>query len=246
MPDKAAIYDRIGTGYADLRRPDPRIARLIHDALGDARTVLNVGAGTGSYEPEDRQVTALEPSAEMIRQRKPGSAPVVQGYAENLPFADSSFDAAMAVLTVHHWTDKAKGLREMRRVSSEPVVILTFDPDYRESWLGDYFPELDELDKAIMPPLSEYERWLGPVKITPVPVPKDCSDGFLAAYWQRPEAYLDPRVRRSISSFWAIENVESGLERLSSDLADGTWHERYRALLDLDEIDAGHRLVKTI
>lgn len=246
MTDGNALYDRIGVDYARLRKPDPRIARLIHNALGPAETVLNVGAGTGSYEPEDRQVTALEPSDAMIRQRQPRSAPVVQGYAENLPFADDSFDAAMAVLTVHHWTDKARGLREMRRVSRGPVVILTFDPEFQECWLGDYIPELVARDNAIMPPMSEYERWLGPAEIVPVPIPKDCSDGFLAAYWQRPKAYLDPRVRKGISSFWKIENAAAGLEQLARDIDDGTWRKRYRALLDLQEIDAGYRLVRSL
>jgi SAM-dependent methyltransferase len=243
LADPPAAYDRIGIDYANLRRPDPRIARLIDAALGDALTVLNVGAGTGNYEPTRRQVTALEPSAEMIRQRPAGAALVVQGHAEDLPFADNSFEAAMAVLTVHHWTDKAQGLREMRRVASGPLVIFTFDPDGHEGWLGDYLPELVELDAQIMPPLSLYGEILGAVTITPVPVPADCSDGFLAAYWRRPEAYLDPRVRSGISSFWKVAGVDSAMARLASDLATGEWHQRYGHLLELDAIDAGYRLV---
>ena len=241
-----ALYDRIGIDYADLRKPDPRIARRIHDVLGSATSVLNVGGGTGSYEPADRQVTAVEPSAEMIRQRNAAAAPAVQGRAESLPFADDTFDAAMAILTVHHWTDKAAGLREMRRVARGPVVILTFDPFHRGSWLTDYLPQLAELDEAQMPHMSDYEAWIGPVSISPVPIPKDCSDGFLYAYWHRPEAYLDPRIRRGSSSFWTSPDLNDGLARLEADLASGEWSRRYRHLLDLDELDVGYRLVVTV
>lgn len=244
MSGPDAIYDRIGVDYSNLRKADPRIAAQIHAALGDAQTVLNVGAGTGNYEPGDRQVTALEPSAEMIAQRPPGSAPVVQGHAENLPFSYNSFDAAMAVLTVHHWTDQPKGLREMRRVTRGPVVILTFDPAFRP-WLTDYIPQQIALDEAQMPPMSDYAMWLGPVEVSPVPVPKDCTDGFLYAYWRRPEAYLDPRLRRGSSSFWVLDGVEQGLAGLSRDLEDGTWASRYRHLLDLEELDIGLRMVVT-
>lgn len=236
-------YDTIGIDYADLRKPDPRIAAHIWRALGGANTVLNVGAGTGSYEPSDRSVTALEPSLEMIRQRPPTAAPSLEGEAEALPFPDRSFDAAMAVLTVHHWSDKGRGLREMRRVSREPVVLLTFDPAHRDNWLLDYFPGLASLDDEQMPPLSEYEQHLGPVEISPVPVPHDCSDGFLYAYWRRPAAYLDPRIRKGMSSFWALDGVEHGLTRLARDLDSGEWARRYEAYLDRDELDAGYRLV---
>lgn len=238
-----ALYDRIGIDYADLRKPDRRIARRIHDALGPAKSVLNVGAGTGSYEPTDRQVTAVEPSAEMIRQRPASAAPVVQAPAEALPFPEKSFDAAMAVLTVHHWADKAAGLREMRRVARGPVVILTFDPAHRGGWLTDYLPQLAELDEAQMPPMPDYEASLGPVAISPMPIPWDCSDGFLHAYWRRPEAYLDPRIRRGSSSFWALPDLDGGLARLEGDLASGEWRRRYRHLLDLEELDVGYRLV---
>ncbi len=246
MTASKPIYDRIGLDYSNLRKPDPRIARLIHDALGDSPTVLNVGASTGNYEPTDRDVTALEPSAEMIAQRALGAAPVVQGRAEALPFADDSFDAAMAVLTVHHWTDQPKGLAEMRRVARSRVAILTFDPDYRESWLYDYLPELAELDAVIMPPLGDYEKSLGPVEITPVPIHHDCTEGFLASYWKRPEAYLDPQIRQGISSFWKIGGVEPGLARLASDIETGEWKRRYGHLLELDTIDTGYRLVTTL
>jgi len=240
-----AVYDTIGVNYAELRTPDPRIAGMIGKALGSATTVLNVGAGTGSYEPADREVTALEPSIEMIRQRPAGAAPVVQGRAEALPFDDDSFDASMAILTVHHWTDKAKGLREMRRVTRGPVVVLTYDPSFRGFWLADYIPALVALDEAQMPRMTEYEKWLGPVQISPVPIPHDCSDGFLCAYWRRPAAYLDPRIRAAISSFWVLGDVSGALSQLERDLASGAWARRYAGLLDRDERDFGYRLVVT-
>ena len=239
-----SAYDRIGLNYSELRKPDPRIAERIDRALGSAGTVLNVGAGAGSYEPAGRQVTALEPSIEMIRQRRAGTAPVVQGRAEQLPFDDDSFDAAMAVLTVHHWADKAKGLSELRRVARGPVVLLTYDPAFRGFWLADdYIPALIALDEGQMPDMAGYERWLGPVAIAPVPIPHDCTDGFLCAYWRRPGAYLDARVRGAISSFWALGDVSEALDRLERDLESGAWIERHSHLLDLDECDLGYRLV---
>lgn len=237
----SAKYDEIGPNYAELRRADPRIARVIDAALGDARTVLNVGAGAGSYEPLGRDVTAVEPSIEMIRKRPPGSAPVVQASAESLPFADQSFDAAMAILTLHHWPDKPAGLAEMRRVTRGRIVLLTFDPAHRP-WLIDYLPELAALDEGQMPAMDDYARWLGPVEVTPVMVPWDCSDGFLYAYWRRPEAYLDARVRSGSSSFWAIGEAP-GLARLHEDIASGEWARRYADVAAREEYDAGYRLV---
>lgn len=235
-------YDSMGMNYAELRKPDPRIARFITHALGDASAVLNVGAGTGSYEPADRQVTAVEPSREMIRQRKPGAVPAIAACAESLPFPDKSFDASMAILTIHHWTDKRAGLREMRRVTRGPVVLLSFDPSSRP-WLTDYLPELAALDDERMPTLSELEQWLGPLQVTPVPIPHDCTDGFLYAYWKRPFAYLDTRLRAGSSSFWLIKGVEEGLEKLKRDLESGAWERRYADLLQQDEYEAGYRLV---
>lgn len=238
----SAKYDQIGVNYAELRRPDRRIARMIESALGSALTVLNVGAGTGSYEPTDRSLIAVEPSLEMIRKRSPEAAQVIQAFADNLPFDDGRFDASMAILTLHHWPDKEAGLREMRRVTRGPIVLLTFDPSQRP-WLTDYLPELATLDEAQMPAMSDYERWMGPVKVTPVPVPHDCSDGFLHAYWQRPTAYLDRRIRSGISSFWAIHDVDLGLQKLQRDIETGEWKRRYAELLALDVYDAGYRLV---
>ena len=238
----SAKYDTIGLTYAELRKPDRRIAGIIESALGSARTVLNVGAGTGSYEPAERSVIAVEPSREMIRKRSPAAAAAIQASADHLPFDDKSFDASMAILTIHHWPDKAAGLREMRRVTRGRIVLLTFDPSHRP-WLTDYLPELAALDEAQMPAMSDYERWLGPVQITPVLVPQDCRDGFLYAYWRRPAAYLDARIRSGSSSFWAIGKAEAGLRKLRRDLETGAWDRRYADLLTLDEYDAGYRLV---
>lgn len=238
-------YDTIGVNYSDLRKPDRRIEMMIGKALGSANTVLNVGAGTGSYEPTDRQVTAIEPSLEMIGQRAASAAPVIRGYAEDLPFDNNSFDASMAVLTVHHWTDKEKGLKEMRRVTRGQVVILTFDTSHRGFWLEDYFPEFVQLDDVQMPKMTAYQDWLGPVEITAVPIPHDCTDGFLGAYWRRPEAYLDAKIRSGISCFWAIDNVSAALEKLADDLDTGAWTQRYSELLELDDYDLGYRLVTT-
>jgi SAM-dependent methyltransferase len=239
----ATVYDTIGVNYSELRRPDRRIEARIGKALGSARTVLNVGAGAGSYEPPDRKVTAIEPSLEMIRQRPAGAAPAIQGRAEDLPFGDDSFDASMAILTVHHWSDQAKGLGEMRRVTRGPVVVLTYDPSFRGFWLADYIPALVALDEAQMPRMTDYEIWLGPVDISTVPIPCDCSDGFLCAYWRRPAAYLDPRIRAAMSSFWVLGDVSEALGRLEGDLASGAWARRHPDLLDLDERDFGYRLV---
>lgn len=240
------LYDRIGLNYANLRQPDSRIGARIDAALGDARTVLNVGAGTSSYEPAQRQVTAIEPSAEMIRQRPASDATVVRGSAESLPFGDQSFDASMAVLTIHHWTDQPAGVREMRRVTRDAIVFLTFDPELQDFWLFEYFPALAALDAEQMPKMKVYERWLGPVEISAVPVPHDCTDGFLAAYWRRPRAYLDERVRAAMSPFWKLGDISEGLERLNADLDSGEWERRHGHLLQLDELDCGYRLVRTV
>ncbi len=237
------LYDTIGKGYSTRRRADPRIAAQIWQALGGAKTVVNVGAGTGSYEPADRLVTAVEPSAEMIAQRPPASAPVVRASAEALPFDTASFDAAMASLTVHHWQDKAAGLAEMRRVARNRVVIFTVDPWACDFWLFDYFPNIRALDRSIFPRMAAYETALGPVQVTPMPVPHDCQDGFLGAYWRRPEAYFDPAVFKATSAFHLINNPEAGLAKLRGDLDAGRWHQRYGHLMDQDAFDLGYRLV---
>jgi SAM-dependent methyltransferase len=240
----AQLYDEIGRDYRTYRRPDPRVAAAITRALGDAVTVVNVGAGAGSYEPTDRRVVAVEPSAAMIAQRPAGSAPVVQASATDLPFHDRSFAAALAVLTVHHWPDQARGIAELARVTRERVVLLTWDPATPNFWLIDeYFAEVWEIDRPIFPTLVDLRRLLGPLEIRPLPIPADCTDGFLGAYWRRPEAYLDPGVRGAISTFTKLPDVEPGLARLRCDLADGTWHRRHGDLLDRSELDLGYRLV---
>jgi SAM-dependent methyltransferase len=214
--------------------------------LGEARTVLDVGAGTGSYEPRDRQVIAVEPSPVMAAQRRAGAAPVVHAVAEHLPFPDASFDAAMAVLTVHHWNDAAAGLREMSRVARR-VAVLTFDSVVHEGfWLfTDYVPEVCalRLSRPLQP--DEVADVLGAQRIEEVPVPADCVDGFNWAFWSRPEAYLDPEVRACMSGLATLpaELVAERMERLRRDLADGTWQARHGALRQLDTIDGGFRLV---
>ena len=239
-----ALYDRIGDGYAGLRRADPRIAAQLDAALGPPAPLLNLGAGTGNYEPEDRWVVAVEPSVEMIRQRPARAAPAVRAVAQALPFAEGAFEAGLAVLTVHHWPDPVAGLRELRRVVRGRIVILTFDPAARP-WLTDYIPGLAALDEAQMPALDVYEAALGPVRITPLAIPHDCTDGFLYAYWRRPEAYLDPRLRSGSSSFRVLADAGGGLERLREDLANGAWDRRHGALRERDSYDAGYRLIET-
>jgi len=238
-----ALYDRIGIGYSECRRPDQRIATRIEAALGHCRTVLNVGAGAGSYEPKSRFVVAVEPSAEMIRQRARMAAQSIQAVADRLPFPDRAFDATLAILTIHHWSRRDHGLAEMRRVSRDRVVIFTWDPAHPGFWLvQDYLPEILEIDRPHFPSLSEIEEAIGPIEVHTLPVPADCSDGFLGAYWRRPAAYLNARVRAAISTFSKLDSV-SAIERLRRDLEDGTWGDRYGTLLTLEELDVGYRLV---
>jgi SAM-dependent methyltransferase len=240
-------YDRIGGRYGATRRTDPRIAELVTRALGEAISVLNVGAGTGSYEPRDRRVVALEPSAVMASQRPPGSAPAVRGVAEALPFRDASFDAVMGILTIHHWTDWRPGLAELRRVARRRIVLMTWDQDpWEQFWLGrDYFPALFELDRGRLVPLPYIVAALGGGRVEPVPIPRDCRDGFTGPYWARPEAYLDPDVRGGMSSFASLtpERKEEGLRRLADDLASGEWDRLYGDLRARDAYDIGYRLV---
>lgn len=240
-------YDEIGATYAGTRRPDARIARRIALALGDARSVVNVGAGVGSYEPADRDVVAVEPSGVMIAQRPPGSAPVVQASAEQLPFGDGSFDAALAVLTMHHWSDWRAGIAELRRVARERIVVFTFDPAFiSRYWLvRDYVPEIAVLDEARFPPLAAVMEAMGGAEATPVPIADDCTDGFLCAFWKRPLTYLDPAVRANMSSLRVqpARVIEPAMARLARDVGDGTWAERNADLLARDEVDFGYRLL---
>jgi ubiquinone/menaquinone biosynthesis C-methylase UbiE len=243
----APLYDTIGATYNVTRRTEPRIAAHVWAALGDARTVLNVGAGTGSYEPSGRDVIAVEPSALMRAQRPADAAPCVAASAESLPFKDRSFDAAMAVSTVHHWQDPIAGLREMRRVARR-VVVFTFDSSdtawRRRFWLTrDYLPEVADLLVG-RPPLSEQARAIA-ARVEPVLIPWDCADGFFEAYWRRPEAYLDESVRRGISVWASVgpDAEQRALHSLRDDLSSGRWAERNRDLVDLDAAELGLRLL---
>jgi SAM-dependent methyltransferase len=240
----ARRYDAIGRSYVGTRAEDPRIAAAIWDALGDAASVLNVGAGTGNYEPRDgRRVLAVEPSPVMRAQRRAGSAPVIDGRAEALPFGDGAFDAAMAVFSDHHWADRAAGLRELRRVARR-VVVLNWNPASRRAfWFTrDYLPGLgftgDDAWGAASAALGAREERI-------VPIPADCRDGFLLAYWHRPEAYLDPVVRANISVFALMDDAEEAalVARLAADLGSGAWAERNADILELDALDVGCRLL---
>jgi DNA-binding transcriptional MerR regulator len=240
----AGLYDVIGSDYPATRRTEPRIAARIWAALGDARTVLNVGAGTGSYEPPDRDVTAVEPSAVMRAQRPQGAAPCLAAAAESLPFEDQSFDAAMAVSTVHHWQDPIAGLREMRRVARR-VVVFTYDAGFHERfWLSrDYLPEFADM-LAGWPSLADLARAAGG-RAEPVLIPWDCADGFFEAYWRRPEAYLEEDVRRAVSVWTRVgrDAEQRAVRRLREDLASGRWAERNRDVVALDAADLGLRLL---
>jgi hypothetical protein len=243
-------YERQGVGYAVLRQPDPRIAARVHAALGASRTVLNVGAGAGSYEPADRYVLAVEPSAAMRAQRPVGAAPALDATAEHLPFDDDSFDAAMATVTVHQWGDVDQGLREMRRVSRGPVVVLTFDaPALQQFWLADYFPEVIAVEQARFPTLDQVTgalaRGSAEVRIDVVPVPCDCTDGFGEAYYARPEAFLRPEVRAATSGLVLTDPgaVQRGLDRLEDDLASGAWDQAYGHVRQQAEHNGALRLI---
>ncbi len=243
----AQLYNTIGTTYTVTRRTDPRIAAAIWSALGDARSVVNVGAGTGSYEPVDRDVTAVEPSAVMRAQRPAGAAPCVDASAGSLPFEDGSFDAAMAVSTIHHWPDPIAGLREMRRVAGR-VVVFTHDTS-DAGWLDrfwlirDYLPEVANLVVG-RPSITELAESIG-ARVEPVPVPWDCADGFFEAFWRRPEAYLDEDVRRGLSVWTTVgpDAERRAVDNLREDLASGRWAERNRDLVDLDTAELGLRLL---
>jgi SAM-dependent methyltransferase len=242
-------YETIGTGYALTRREDPRLRARIHAALGDARTVVNVGAGTGSYEPRDRHVIAIEPSDVMAAQRPPDLAPALRGTASTLPLRDGAVDAAMALLTVHHWDDqRERGVRELRRVARGPVVIVTFDAEVSAAmWLvHDYWPEVAALDRAIFPPPAQLASWLGgAVEIVPVPIPRDCKDWMLGSFWAHPERVLDPDARGATSGFARMEPcvVDRVVAAVRDDLEAGTWDARHGALRTLDAYDAGLRLI---
>lgn len=239
------LYDTIGAGYSISRREDPRIADLILRSIGDSRTVVNVGAGSGSYERSDKRVVSVEPSLAMIRQRQKPSLRLVQARAERLPFRDGAFDCALAVLTIHHWSPVLEGLAELRRVAHK-TVILSWDPEVWERfWLFDYCPNLRRHDRLRAVTISTIVGALGSCKIIPVPIPHDCLDGFQGAFWRRPVAYLDAEVRRRMSGFVQAprDSYEDGLARLAAHLADRTWQREHSGLMEQETLDLGYRLV---
>jgi SAM-dependent methyltransferase len=244
---KAPAYDRMGVAYSEVRRADPRFEAAIWEALGDAKRVLNIGAGAGSYEPRDREVIAVEPSPVMIAQRPAGAAPAIQGVTEDIPLEDKSVDATMGVFTMQHWDDVDRGLAEVLRVTRDRVVFLTLDLDVTtEMWLcRDYLPEIVEHDRGTFPSIAHLEAVLPNLRVETLPVPHDCTDGFCVALWSRPEAHLDPNVRRS-SSIWHLlpaTVVEPALERLRNDLECGEWDRRHGSLRARASLDVGLRLV---
>lgn len=239
-------YDRIGATYRNTRRPDPRIASQVRDALATMGTVVNVGAGTGSYEP-GQTVAAIEPSMVMIAQRPSGSAPCVQAVAEALPLRDKCVDAAMALLTVHHWGDLSAGIAELRRVSRHRIVIFTWDQAVIDDFwlLREYLPDAARINNALYVPIERLVELLGGAQMHTVPIPHDCADGFGAAFWRRPEAYLDATVRAGISMLaYADEGaLADGLGRLAADLRSERWQRRHAELLEQQQLDAGYRLL---
>lgn len=241
------LYDAIGAGYSERRQPDPRIFEVLRSALGEARRIVNVGAGTGSYEPPEITVAAVEPSSVMAAQRPAHAVPAVLSTAERLPFVDDAFDGALAVLTIHHWHDPARGLRELRRVTAGPIVILTFDPEVASSWWlpDDYAPELKALPVRDAPDLQLLESELGQIEVQVLPVPARCRDGFLMSFWDRPELVLDPEARAATSGFTMLsDDVQERIcATLRADLRSGRWDDGYGELRTLSEFDSGLRLV---
>jgi SAM-dependent methyltransferase len=242
-------YDRIGGSYARTRREDPRLARSIAEALGTAQTVVNVGAGTGSYEPQDVHVVAIEPSDVMAAQRPPGLAPAIRSGAAQLPLRDRSVDAAMAILSIHHWDgDQERGVRELRRVARDTVVILTYDPEVSaRMWLmADYLPEVADLDRTIFPAPAVLASWLGgSTRLEIVPIPRDTEDWTLGSFWAHPERVLDPLARSATSGFARMDEevVDRVVQAVKRDLESGEWDRRHGHLRKLDAFDAGVRLL---
>jgi SAM-dependent methyltransferase len=242
-------YERIGVGYARTRREDPRLAERIHRALGNARTVVNVGAGAGSYEPRDRHVIAIEPSDVMAAQRPPGLAPAIRASAGALPLRDQSVDAAMAILSVHHWdAEQEPGVREMRRVARGPVVILTYDAEVSaRMWLmADYLPEVAELDRRIFPSIDSVAGWLGgSVRVESLEIGDDTPDWMLGSFWAHPERVLDPGARAATSGFARMDGavVDRVVGAVRRDLETGVWEQRHGHLRGLRSYDAGLRLI---
>ena len=239
-----AIYDEIGNNYSVTRCTDPKIAKLLYEELQGATRIVNIGAGTGSYEPENIELVAVEPSSVMIAQRKVGSHPVEQAFAEKLPFENSSFSHAMTVLSMHHWQNRERAFQEINRVATEKFVAITWDPASEPFWLTrDYFPEIYEMDQRIFPDLEELNQYFDEVTIRPLQIPSDCQDGFLTAFWKRPEAYLSSKVRQAMSPFSKIKNMSEGLQKLGDDLASGVWARNNHTILGLSSLDVGYRVI---
>jgi SAM-dependent methyltransferase len=241
-----ALYDVLGQTYTATRRADPRIGALVADALEGTASVVNIGAGSGSYEPP-QTVAAVDPSLTMLRQRPAEAAPALLGAAEHLPLRDDCADAAMAILTIHHWSDLAAGIAEMRRVARERLVFLTWIPErVARFWLFDeYLPAAARTDSDLAVPVDRLTGMLDRPRIQPVPIPRDCADGVAAAFWRRPAAYLDPVVRAGMSALakTAEHALTSGLLRLASDLESGEWQRNHADLLERDSLDIGYCLV---
>jgi SAM-dependent methyltransferase len=241
-----ALYDAIGETYTATRRADPRIGALVADALSGAASVVNIGAGAGSYEPP-QTVAAVDPSLTMLRQRPAGAAPALLGEAEYLPLRDQCADAAMAILTIHHWSDLAAGIAEMRRVARERLVFLTWLPErFATFWLfEEYLPAAAKTDSDLAVPVDQLTAMLDRPRMQPVPIPHDCTDGVAAAYWRRPAAYLDPVVRAGMSALARTDEqaLASGLARLASDLDSGEWQRNHADLLERDSLDIGYCLI---
>lgn len=244
-------YDQLGKKYSSHRQTDERIAQYVYTELADAKTILNVGSGAGSYEPPDKYVIAVEPSVAMRQQRLDNKrVPAINAKADNLPFDDHSFDASMAIVTVHHWPDLDKGLKEIRRVTKHQVVIMTFDPGQLDSfWNAEYFPEVIEVEKARYPTIAAIKDSLGgQCKVISIPIPLDCKDGFQEAFYGRPEAFLDKEIRLSQSAWGFIpdEVQEEMVRRLKTDLENGNWDKKYGHLRTQKTFTCALKLIVSI
>lgn len=236
-------FNQLAEQYRKHRKPDARIAARIQFHIEGAKRVLNVGSGIGSYEPENCDIVALEPSHEMNARRKNANAVMIQGVAENLPFRDNVFDISMAILTIHHWSDIESGLKEMARVSRNRLILFTWIGYGNDFWLEKYIPEIRGVDYKLFPSLEKLERILGNITVETIEIPHDCCDGFMCAYWRRPEAYLDPNVRKAISTFSRIPNIQGRLDRLQYEIENGEWRRKNTHLLEKESLDLGYRLV---
>ncbi len=236
-------YNQLAESYRKYRKPDPRIAERILFHIEGAKQILNVGAGIGSYEPNGPDIVALEPSYGMILQRNNSQVNLIQGIAEQIPFKNNIFDVSMGILTIHHWSDITLGLKEMARVTKNKIILLTWIGYGNDFWLENYIPEITGIDFNLFPTLEELESILGNTLIETLEIPHDCSDGFMCAYWRRPEAYLDSGVREAISTFSRIPNIQNQLNNLHDEIENGVWHKKHGHLLEKESLDLGYRLV---